>query len=252
MRAAVPTSVTVTVTASPTKGLAATLDLTERLAGAGYRIVPHISARLVSGQSQLKDIVDRLLTIGVDDVFVPAGDADPPVGPYDAALGVLTVLSDLGRPFRRVGITGYPESHPAIDDDVTVQAMWDKRLHATYIVSNLCFDPRAIARWVARVRRRRVTLPVHLGLAGPVERAKLLAVATKIGVGESARFLTQHPSWFARFALPGGYSPETLLRRTVRALRTPDAGIAGLHVFTFNQVDQTEKWRQENLARWAA
>jgi methylenetetrahydrofolate reductase (NADPH) len=252
VHATVPKTVTVTVTTSPTRGLEPTISLTERLAGAGYRSVPHISARLVADQAHLKDVVDRLRAAGVEDVFVPAGDADPPVGPYDAALGVLTVLSDLGRPFPRVGITGYPESHPAIDDDVTVQAMWDKRLHATYIVSNLCFDPRAIARWVARVRRRRVTLPVYVGLAGPVERAKLLAMATKIGVGDSTRFLTQHPSWFARFALPGGYTPETLLRRTVRALRGPPAGVEGLHVFTFNQVEQTERWRQENLARWPA
>jgi len=252
VHAAVPTSVTVTVTASPTKGLEPTLDLTERLAGAGYRSVPHISARLVADRAHLKDIVDRLVSAGVEDVFVPAGDADPPVGPYDAALPVLSLLSDLGRPFARVGITGYPESHPAIDDDVTVQSMWDKRLHATYIVSNLCFDPRAITRWVARVRRRQVTLPLHIGIAGPVERTKLLAMATKIGVGDSTRFLTRHPSWFARFAMPGGYAPERLLRTTMRGLRWPGAGIAGLHVFTFNQVEQTERWRQENLARWRA
>jgi methylenetetrahydrofolate reductase (NADPH) len=252
VRAAVPTGVTVTVTASPTKGLEPTLDLAERLASAGYRSVPHIAARLVADRAHLKDIVDRLVSAGVEDVFVPAGDAEDPVGPFDAALPVLTILSELGRPFPRVGITGYPESHPAIDDDITVQAMWDKRVHATYIVSNLCFDPRVIARWVARIRRRQVTLPVHLGLAGPVERARLLAMATKIGVGESARFVTRHPSWFARFALPGGYSAESLLRSTVRGLSEHAAGVAGVHIFTFNQIEQTERWRQEHLARWQA
>lgn len=251
VRETVPTGITVTVTASPTKGLEPTLDLVDRLAGAGYPVVPHISARLVTGRSHLVDIVDRLTGAGVRDVFVPAGDADPPVGPYDAALPVLALLSELGRPFPEIGITGYPESHPAIDDDVTVQAMWDKRLHATYIVSNLCFDPRVIARWVARVRRRQVTLPVYLGLAGPVEPAKLAAMATKIGVSESTRFLARHPSWFARMVLPRGYAPEALLRRTVRA--TPGsavASVAGLHVFTFNQVEATERWRQESLERW--
>ena len=247
VRAAVPTSVTITVTASPTKGLEPTLQLTERLTGAGYRVVPHVSARLVAGPSHLKDIVDRLLTVGVHDVFVPAGDADPPAGPYDAALPVLALLTDMGRPFPQVGITGYPQSHPLIDDDVTVQAMWDKRLHASYIVSNLCFDARVLAGWVTRVRRRNVALPLHLGLAGPVEPTKLLAMATKIGVGESARFLTRHTSWFARFAAPGGYSPEPLLRRVVRALRGPDTGLAGLHIFTFNQVEATERWRQGRL-----
>ncbi|MEU5637892.1 5,10-methylenetetrahydrofolate reductase [Streptomyces rishiriensis] len=245
----VPRDVVVTVTASPVKGLEPTLDLTARLTAHGYRVVPHVPARLLRDDVHLKDVVDRLREAGVDDVFVPAGDADPPAGPYDGALPVLRRLSELGSPFARVGITGYPESHPLIHDDLTVQAMWDKREHATYIVSNLCFDPRVLGEWIARIRRRNVILPVHLGVAGPVQRAKLLSMATKIGVGESTRFLTRHPSWFLRFAAPGGYSPEPLLTRAERALTAPSAGVAGLHLFTFNQIAETERWRRALLER---
>ncbi|MGW2621018.1 5,10-methylenetetrahydrofolate reductase [Streptomyces sp. NPDC001500] len=245
----VPRDVVVTVTASPVKGLEPTLDLTARLAAHGYRVVPHVPARLLRDDVHLKDVVDRLRGAGVDDVFVPAGDADPPAGPYPGALPVLRRLGELGGPFARVGITGYPESHPLIHDDLTVQAMWDKREHATYIVSNLCFDARVLTEWIARIRARHVVLPVHLGVAGPVQRAKLLAMATKIGVGESARFLTRHPSWFLRFAAPGGYSPEPLLTRAGRALTAPSAGVAGLHLFTFNQIAETERWRRALLER---
>ena len=63
-------------------------------------------------------------------------------------------LDALGRPFPCVGITGYPESHPEIPDDVTIQAMWDKRHYATYIVSNLCFDARTVKRWINASRAR--------------------------------------------------------------------------------------------------
>ncbi|MFF0435254.1 5,10-methylenetetrahydrofolate reductase [Streptomyces sp. NPDC004327] len=245
----VPRDVVVTVTASPAKGLEPTLDLAGRLAANGYRAVPHVPARLLRDEAHLKDVVDRLREAGVDDVFVPAGDADPPAGAYDGALPVLRRLSELGRPFARVGVTGYPESHPLIHDDVTIQAMWDKREHATYIVSNLCFDPRVLGEWIARIRRRDVTLPVHLGVAGPVQRAKLLAMATKIGVGESTRFLTRHASWFLRFATPGGYAPDRLLARGEKALTAPSAGVAGLHLFTFNQIAETERWRRAVIDR---
>lgn len=245
----VPRDVVVTVTASPVKGLDPTLDLTGRLAAHGYRVVPHVPARLLRDDAHLKDVVDRLREAGVDDVFVPAGDADPPAGAYEGALPVLRRLGELGSPFTQVGVTGYPESHPLIDDDVTVQAMWDKREHATYIVSNLCFDARVLGEWVGRVRRRDVSLPVYVGVAGPVQRAKLLSMATKIGVGESTRFLTKHASWFLRFAAPGGYSPERLLSRAEGALTAPGAGVAGLHLFTFNQVAETERWRRAVLDR---
>ncbi|MFF3934934.1 methylenetetrahydrofolate reductase [Streptomyces phaeofaciens] len=245
----VPRDVVVTVTASPVKGLEPTLVLATRLAAHGYRVVPHVPARLLRDDAHLKEVAGRLREAGVDDVFVPAGDADPPAGAYDGALPVLRRLSELGRPFTHVGVTGYPESHPLIHDDVTIQAMWDKREHATYVVSNLCFDPRVLGEWIARIRRRDVVLPLHLGVAGPVQRTKLLAMATKIGVGESTRFLTKHASWFLRFAAPGGYSPERLLTRTEEALTAPAAGVAGLHVFTFNQIAETEAWRRALLER---
>ncbi|MET8131814.1 5,10-methylenetetrahydrofolate reductase [Streptomyces sp. NPDC005251] len=245
----VPRDVVVTVTASPVKGLEPTLDLATRLTAHGYGVVPHVPARLLRDDAHLKDVVDRLREAGVDDVFVPAGDADPPAGAYDGALPVLRRLSELGSPFAHVGITGYPESHPLIHDDLTIQAMWDKRAYATYIVSNLCFDPRVLGDWVGRIRRRDITLPVHVGVAGPVQRAKLLSMAAKIGVGESTRFLTRHASWFLRFATPGGYSPERLLARSAGALSSPSAGVAGLHLFTFNQIAETERWRCAVLDR---
>ncbi|MFE1297888.1 5,10-methylenetetrahydrofolate reductase [Streptomyces sp. NPDC058731] len=245
----VPRDVVVTVTASPVKGLEPTLALTERLAAHGFRVVPHVPARLLRDDTHLKDVAERLRAAGVDDVFVPAGDADPPAGPYQGALPVLRRLSELGAPFARTGITGYPESHPLLPDDITVQAMWDKRAHATYIVSNLCFDPRVLGDWIARIRRREVTLPVYVGVAGPVQRAKLLAMATKIGVGESTRFLTRHAAWVVRFAAPGGYTPHKLLSRAAPALTAPSAGVAGLHLFTFNQIAETERWRRALLDR---
>ena len=244
----VPKEVTLTVTASPTKGLEATIGLAERLRQHGYSVVPHISARLVVDNGHLDEIVARLVACGINDIFVPAGDADPPAGKFDSSLSLLVQLDALGRPIERLGITGYPQSHPNIDDDVTVQAMWDKRQFATYIVSNLCFDPAAVKRWIKRVRARGVTLPLYFGLAGPVERTKLLSMATKIGVGESARFLSGHAEWFLRLGTPGGYNPSRLLGRTGAALADPASIVEGLHVFTFNQVRQTEEWRRDVLA----
>ncbi len=245
----VPAGVTVTVTASPVKGLEPTVALTERLAARGYRVVPHLSARLVIDEAHLTEIVARLTRAGVDDVFVPAGDADPPAGRFDSALALLAQLSEMGRPFPRIGITGYPESHPRIGDDITVQAMWDKRLHASYIVSNLCFDPAVLRRWIHRVRARGVTLPIYVGLAGPVERARLLRMAARAGVAESARFLSGHTDWFLRLGTPGGYQPERFLDRAGPTLAAPASAVAGLHLFTFNQVKQTEQWRAALLDR---
>jgi methylenetetrahydrofolate reductase (NADPH) len=240
----VPRSRELTVTASSSRGLEATIDLTERLVSHGYRVVPHLSARLVVDVAHLKETVDRLLVIGVDDVFVPAGDADPPLGKFDNSLAVLEELAALGSPFANVGITGYPESHPKIHDDVTIQAMWDKRRYSTYIVSNLCFDAAVYRDWVRRVRGRGIDLPIVMGLAGPVDRARLLSVAAQVGTASATKMVRQHGRWFVRLSTPGAYNPSRLLGRLAPTLVDPGSRVTGLHVFTFNQVDKAEAWRR--------
>lgn len=238
---------TVTVTASPAKSIHATIELAARLAGAGYDAVPHLAARMISGHDELADIVARLTEAGVHKVFVPAGDAKEPAGDYQQSLDVLRDLRALGDPFAEVAITGYPESHPSIDDDVTVQSMWDKREFATHIVSNMTFSDEHLARWLERIRRRGVTLPVYVGVPGPVERTKLLGMATKIGVGESMRFLAKQKGIFARIAAPG-FGTEHFARRVANLCGNDRLGIVGLHIFTFNQVAAAAQWREGLLA----
>jgi methylenetetrahydrofolate reductase (NADPH) len=245
----VPVDRTLTVTASPAKGLEETLALTERLVGHGYQTVPHLAARMVAGRGQLKEICDRLVPLGIRTVFVPGGDQDPPAGDYSSALDLLEDLTALGSPFPEVGITGYPESHPTIPDDLTVQSMWDKRRHATHVVSNLNFDPDTIRAWLDRMRARGITMPLLLGIPGPVERTKLLSMATRIGVGDSTRFLMKHKGTFARLAAPGGFTGERFLERCAPVVARPESRVTGLHVFTFNQVAETEQWRRNYLER---
>jgi methylenetetrahydrofolate reductase (NADPH) len=245
----VPTAVVVTVTASPRKGLDPTLELAERLAARGYRAVPHLSARLVADEAHLQEVLQRLRDAGIDEVFVMAGDAEVPAGKYPGALELLQAMDEIGHGLGGIGITGYPESHPFIDDDVTIQSMWDKRRFATYIVSNICFDAKVISRWVARVRRRGVDLPIYVGLPSITDTAKLLRVSKKIGVGESVRFLEKNRNWLTRLLLPGAYSPTRLLARLAPDLSDPELKVPGIHVYTFNDVAKTEMWRGEMLGR---
>jgi methylenetetrahydrofolate reductase (NADPH) len=250
--ALVPKDVTMTVTASPRRGIEATLGLAERLARHGYTVVPHLSARLIKDASHLNDVLAALAAMGAKDAFVIAGDAKEPAGEFPDSVSLLEAMKAERHGLRDIGVTGYPERHSFIDDDLTIQAMWDKRRLATYIVSNLCFDPRMVKRWVARVRRRGVQLPIHVGMAGVADPAKLLRVSTRIGVVDSARFLKGHSNWFLRTLQPGGYSPERFLTGLLPDIARPESKVAGLHVFTFNEIEPTERWRQETLARLLA
>lgn len=244
----VPRDVTLTVTVSPRKGLDATLEMTERLTRHGYSVVPHLSARLVRDRTHLAEIVARVDGIGARDVFVVAGDADEPAGEFAGAAPLLEAIAELGHEFEHVGITGYPESHPLIPDETTIKAMFEKARFATYIVSQICFDPAVTASWVERVWDRGTRLPIWIGVPGAVPRAKLLRISSTIGIGASTRFLRKHRGWVTRAVRPGGFSPDPLIDGLGPSLADPERKIAGFHVFTFNELADTEQWRQRRLA----
>jgi methylenetetrahydrofolate reductase (NADPH) len=244
----VPVEVTLTVTVSPRKGIEHTLDVVERLTGHGYEVVPHLSARLVRDRAHLADILARVDEIGAHDVFVVAGDADEPTGEFAGAAALLEAMAEVGHRFEEVGITGYPESHPFISDETTIQAMFEKARFATYIVSQICFEPSVTASWIERVWDRGTRLPIYVGIPGAVPRTKLLRISTTIGLGASARFLNRHRTWFAHALRPGGFSPDPLVEGLELSLREPERKIAGFHVFTFNDLADTEQWRQRRLA----
>ncbi len=247
----VPKDVTLTVTVSPKKGLEQTLDVTASLVGHGYSVVPHVSARLIRDRGHLAEIVARVDELGINDVFVVAGDADEPAGEFEGAAALLEAIAELGHRFENVGITGYPESHPLIPDETTIQAMFDKARFATYIVSQICFDASLTASWVERVWDRGTRLPIYVGIPGAVPRSKLLRVSSTIGIGASTRFLRRHRSWVAHAVRPGGFSPDPLIAGLEPILADPERKVAGFHIFTFNDVADTERWRQARLAATA-
>ena len=244
----VPRDVTLTVTASPAKGLDHTLELAGKLAAHGYPVVPHLSARLVVDSSHLAELIARMTEMGVRDVFVVAGDADEPAGTYEGASALLEAMHEVGHPFEQIGITGYPESHPLIADETTIASMFEKARYATYIASQICFDSKVTVGWVNDVWARGTRLPIFVGIPGVVPRATLIRVSTRIGIGESLRYLRKHNDFVTRFLRPGGFSPDRLIKGLAPALADPEQKIAGFHIFTFNDLADTEAWRQRKLA----
>jgi methylenetetrahydrofolate reductase (NADPH) len=236
----VPHEVTVTVTTSPRRGLEPTLELAERIAGHGYDVVPHLAARHVVDRSHLAEIVERIGRYGATDVLVLAGDAEEPAGEFDGSLPFLRALAELGAPFASVGITGYPERHAFLSDEAAIASLLEKEEFSTYLVTQVCFDADLLADWVGHVWERGVRLAIQIGLPGVVERGRLRRVSERIGVGESLRLLPPDG---------GKFDPTSLVAGLAEHLARPLRNVAGFHIFTFNDLEETERWRQRTLQR---
>jgi methylenetetrahydrofolate reductase (NADPH) len=246
-----PDHATVSITASPSLGLEATVDWAERAAERGYSVVPHIAARYVRDRAHLETIGERLQAVGVSDIFVPGGDREEPVGEFGSAYELLVALEDIGLEFDGVGITGYPEGHEFLSQETLANAMDRKAPHATYITTQLCYDPEAIVTWIETIRGRGIDLPVEVGIPGVLKYSRLLDISQKVGVGDSVHFLrkTSGILGFVRqfVGSRGKYTPDDLVAGLAPHADDPEYGIRGLHIYTFNQAADAETWRREML-----
>ncbi len=237
----------VAVTCSPSRGVDVTLDMSERLASRGFKVVPHVAARMVRDKRHLHEIIARLNDLPIISIFVPGGDADAPLGDYSTALALLRDIAEIDHNFTEIGVAAHPEGHPHVAADELVRALLRKQEVANYLVTQMCFDADIIATWLRSIREQGVTLPAWLGLPGVADRGSLLKTSLRIGVGDSLRYLKRNPRAAARLMLSNEYRPDDLLFGLAPYLADPAYDIHGHHVYCFNQVEKTEQWRHEFL-----
>ncbi len=244
-----PAGATVTVTASPAKGVEATVALVEALQERGFRAVPHLSARMIRDRAHLADLISWLEGVGADRAFVVGGDAKEP-GAFPDGLSLLREMHEIGHPLSEIGIPAYPEGHPFIRDRTLLQALRDKAPYASYMTTQLCFSPAAIGPWLAARRAEGIALPVHVGIPGVADPQKLLVISARIGVADTHRFLTKNLRFVTRLVRQGGfYRPDALIEGIAPVVADTTAGVVDFHVYTFNNVEATERWRADYLAR---
>jgi methylenetetrahydrofolate reductase (NADPH) len=246
-----PPGATVSVTASPAKGVEATVALCEQLQGLGFRAVPHLSARMIRDRAHLSELIAWMEGAGVDRAFVVGGDAKEP-GDFPDGLSLLREMAEIGHPLSEIGIPCYPQGHAFIADGPVLEALRAKAPFASYMTTQLCFDPAAIRTWLAERRAEGIAVPVHVGLPGVAEPQRLLAISARIGVADTHRFLVKNTQFIARLIRSGGfYRPDGLLEGLAPVIADPESGIVDLHLYTFNAVDVTERWRAEFLDKLA-
>lgn len=249
----VPAGSSVSVTCSPAKGLQATLDLTSKILDQGYTAVPHFSARLTEDRAHVQRLAEYCRTHGLTEVFLVAGDAPEPVGAYDGVVAFLRDFLDMDHGLRRIGITAYPDGHALIDRNVVHEALHAKQALlaeagvAGFASTQMCFDVDQWKSWAATERAAGFTLPLHLGVPGVIDRAKLLTMGARLGIGSSMRFVKKNSGTIFKLFSPSGYDPTKLIAPMSKVAR--DLGIEGIHLFTFNNVEATATWQRKQLAK---
>jgi methylenetetrahydrofolate reductase (NADPH) len=246
--AEITTPLRLTVTASPKHDIDRSVDHALRLRALGHRVTLHLAARMLDSRQHLETILARAVEAGIDDMFVVGGDLHEPRGPYSSAAELLEDLS--GHPLRpaAIGVAAYPEGHPLIDDRQLEAALEHKAQLASYMVTQICFDPDLLLAWLTRLRTNGIALPLYAGATGQVDQRRLLEISVRVGVGRSLRFLRKQHG-IGRL-LRGSRDTTQRFCDAIDAGRAdPDLGIVGFHFFTFNELIATWRWQQMRCVR---
>jgi methylenetetrahydrofolate reductase (NADPH) len=166
---------------------------------AGFRGCPHLVARRIASRTELDAALARLRDGGVARALLVAGDLTPPAGPYSSTLEVIDsgALDRAG--LEAVGVAGHPEGNPNIPPDVAWDALvrkqaWGARTGiAVHVATQFGFDTAALAAFDAGLTARGVTLPVHVGIAGPASLKSLAKFAVMCGIGASLAAILSNP-----------------------------------------------------------
>jgi methylenetetrahydrofolate reductase (NADPH) len=251
LKSVLPAGTAVYVAHTPTASFSQVIHAALAAQSAGFHATPHIAVRRVPTAQALRAALQELRSGGVEDILLIAGDAPRPIGEYSSALNVLEsgILEESG--IGRVGVAGHPEGHNAVASASLWEALEAKQAFADrttlrmHIVTQFGLNRGAFKSWERELVRRRIHLPVRVGIAGPAPLAKLMHFAIQCGVGASMRALVRNLS-AAAHASDLATSPD---RHLLALLAAPvSTQIVGPHFFAFGGALETARWMRSVAA----
>ena len=194
----------------------------------GFNPVPHFPARSILDEAQLNDYVSRCKDLGVKQALVIGGSRDQ-IGVFDSSIQLLETgyFEQM-----KIGIAGHPEGSPDISDSKLEKAMKDKKPYADYIVTQWLLDSQKIIEFVSKQ-----TIPVHVGITGPLKITSLIKFANIVGAKNSLNFLKSNFS--KAFDLMKPKDPNDLIGKVKEFTNN-------FHIYTFGGLKETNKWLKEN------
>lgn len=226
-------------------------DAAAKLRDEGMVPVPHIGARNLKGMDELEDILTRCCERAkLDNVLLIGGSSKKPGGDVTETLQVMQsgLLESCG--IKRVGLAGHPEGSPDFSDQVALKALHDKISYGreagfeVRVLTQFLFKEKPVIRWGEALKNEHgLSVPVHVGLAGPTNVKQLVRYASMCGVGPSMKVLTRNPMNYLRY-LSRPYTPAgMLLSLAWYAHQNPQSNLcAPPHFYSLGGMKRCARW----------
>ena len=180
--------------------LSGQIEATRQLKASGFDPVPHVPARFVRDEADLRSRIKALADAGADTMLVLGGGAPEPVGTYDAAIQLLRTGVFEANGVRRIGLAGHPEGNPDITkihgEAVLLKALQEKQACLKenglegFIATQFLFEAEPVAAWAKTLRAAGIDLPIYVGVPGPATIKTLVKYASHV---RRRQFRALHP-----------------------------------------------------------
>ncbi len=226
----------------------------KRLATDGYNVMPHFPARIIADKATLADWIARYQgEAGVDQALLLAGGVAQPHGDFHSSMQLLE--TGLFGDFRRLHVAGHPEGNRDIDKDgsdknVMEALAWKQKFFDTTdaemaLATQFAFEADPIIAWADALRDAGITIPIHIGIAGPAKLQTLIKFAIACGVGPSLKVLQKRAMDVTKLLLP--YEPtEVLTALAAHKAANPDFNISHVHFFPLGGIKTNANWAIAN------
>lgn len=254
---AIPQGTRINVTFLGNEDLEMRVAAAKAVKEAGFIPVPHISARRISSEEQLREFLGALREVGASEhIFAVGGDPATPEGPYDSAYDIIRsgILPEYG--VKEVSISGYPEGHPDISDELLWEHLEKKAASlkeqglGAVILTQFGFDTGPVEAWIKRVRDLGIDATIRIGTPGPAGIKRLLGFARRFGIGANAMIVKKYG--FSLTNLMGTAGPDRFITDLADLNDANDkAGDVKIHFYTFGGLLATAEWAEKYKAKQA-
>lgn len=235
------------------------VETAARLTDDGFDVMPHFPARIIPDAATLQDWIARYQgEAGIKQGLILAGGVAEPKGDFHSSMQLLeTGLFDQAG-FTHLHVAGHPEGNKDIDPnggDAEVmealrwkQAFADRTDAQMALATQFAFDVQPIIAWANRLQSEGLTLPIHVGVAGPAKLQTLIKFAIACGVGPSLKVLQKRAMDVTKLVLP--YEPTDVLRDLAQhKAENPDSLIAQTHIFPLGGIKSAAEWVTNNAGQ---
>ena len=227
-----------------------------RIASEGYAVMPHFPARIIKDQATLENWIAMYQgEAGVDQALLLAGGVDRPHGDYDSSMQMMESGAFDRAGFKRLHVAGHPEGNKDIDPDgglknVEEAIAWKQKFSDRTdadmaIATQFAFEAGPIIAWADALWDAGITLPIHIGIAGPAKLQTMIKFAIACGVGPSLRVLQKRAKDVTKLLLP--FEPTDVISQlAAHKAAHPDFNIEQVHFFPLGGIKTNAHWAIEN------